>query len=892
MNLISNHIFNQIGLLALLLFVVLSLPASLVGQTTNHLHQLHDNSFDHNPEFDPSHLSIIDLITHLYRENTISKDEAFDDIILYLSDKESIGLLQSKYRNFDKNNQTLSLEHAHTKCLTPFVLEFEDKILSSELAQDLLGFGDVNKGGSVDKSVGDHAVTQSFEFTSASGRFVITYDTTGTTAVPKLDSNGSGVPDYVELTAAYADSSWNHLVQNLGFRDPLSRTDPISIRYQNSTGVYGYANSLSNSIFIHRNFESGFPPNFDDNMIYGALKVTIAHELKHLIQFSTFSSLSAVLSQPLHNWIELDATMAEEVVFPTVKDYLNYLRNNSIFTHPQNSIPKSLSYQQVTFGLYFRERFGDAFWVNVWDRLANTGSRSMFREMENELLSYNISLDEEIVQSYLWHFASGSRTAPGFGFKDSELYPGVRSESPVGLPLPVSTSYTTVNKRGAKYFQFDPGSDEAGKIVSGIFRENRRVHLGVIGFFSDKSIETGMVTNTMPGSESDNLPFNFDGLFFDWPVNELEAVGVVVVNNSDIDRLSQMITGTESFPSTGTYGDINQDGLTTIMDAELMLSNLVGHSSAPDLSSPLSRLAADLSGDGSVSIYDAVLILKFENDIIGTYPVDSQNEVFVPRFSWFRPVNTGSVLTKAIFGPGNNSSSTSTPTIRFTSSVSNLPDDDKLRVMVHLDDTTSIYSTYIEMEYHDKLLSYAGFNTKSNEGNQEISQFQTTEGKLRLAIARSVPLENDPLIEVVFSPLADTTVTILLKEIHLDEKIKLSTSLQITTDVTKSGGVGIPKPNEIPFSSRLLYNYPNPFNPSTTIPFELPATRKIKIQVLDVTGRVVRTLTEDVYAGGYHQLIFNATNLSSGVYFVRMESLDPSGHNPPEQSIQRILLIK
>lgn len=891
MKLISNHIFNQIGLLVLLLFVVLSLPASLVGQTTNHFHHLHESRFDHNPEVDPTHHSIIDLITHLYRENTISKDEAFDDILLFLSDKESIGVLNSKYRDFDKNNQIQSLEHAHTKCLTSFVLEFEDKILNSDLAQDLLGISDSNKGGRVEKNIGDQSVTQSFEFTSASGRFVITYDTTGNTAVPKQDSNGSGVPDYVELTAAYADSSWNHLVQNLGFRDPLSRVAPISIRYHSNRSVYGYATSLSYQIFLHHNFED-YPPNLDQNMVNGALKVTIAHELKHLIQFSTFSSLSAVLSQPLYNWIELDATMAEEVVFPTVKDYRNYILNNSIFTHPQNSIPKSLSYQQVTFGLYFRERFGDAFWVNVWDRLAITGSRSMFREMENELLSYNVSLDEEIVQSYLWHFASGSRTAPGFGFRDSELYPGVRSESPVGLPLPVSTSYTTVNKRGAKYFQFDPGSDEAEKIVSGIFRENRRVHLGVIGFFNDKSIDTGMITNTLTSSETDNLPFNFDGLFFDWPVNELEAIGVVVVNNSDIDRLSQIITGTESFPSTGTYGDINQDGLTTIMDAELMLSNLVGLSSAPDLSSPLSRLAADLSGDGSVSIYDAALILKYENDVIGTYPVDTQKEVFVPRFSWFRPSDTGSVLTKDIAVSDFNSSSTSNPPIRLTSSISTLPDDDKLRVMVHLDDTTSIYSTFIEMDYDDELLSYAGFNTTSTEGNQEISQFQTTEGKLRLAIARSMPLENDPLFEIVFSPLADTTVTILLKEIHLDEKIKQSTSFQIIADVTKSGGVGIPKPNEIPLYSRLLNNYPNPFNPSTTIPFELPATRKVKIQVLDVTGRVVRTLTEEVYSGGYHQLIFNAKNLSSGVYFVRMESLDPSGHNPPEQSIQRILLLK
>jgi hypothetical protein len=888
LNLFSNNIFSRIGFLALLLFVLSSLTTPLVGQSTDYFQHLHDSRFNHDSDVDPSHLSIIDFITHLYRENTISKDEAFKDILLYLSDEKSLDVLQRKYTNFSKNNVLLNIEHANTKCLTPFVLEFEDEIMSSNVARDLLGISDLNEVNGIEKRMGDQPVTQSFEFTSESGRFVISFDTTGTTAVPKLDTNNSGIPDYVELTALYADSSWNHLVQHLGFRDPLSHSAPIRIRYINSSGVYGYATFSSNSIFLHRNFESGFPPNLDDNLVYGALKVTIAHELKHLIQFATTS----VSSQPLYNWIELDATMAEEVVFPTVKDYINYLRNNSIFTHPQLSIPKTLSYQQVTFGLYFRERFGDAFWVNVWDRLSNTGSRSMFKEMDNELLSYNLSLDEEIVKSYLWHFASGARTRPGYGFKDSELYPGVRSESPSGLPLPVSTSYTTVNKRGAKYFLFSPGSDQAEKIVSGLFRENPQVHLGVIGFFNDKSNDTGMITRPIAGVESENLPFNFDGMFLDWPINDLEAVGVVVVNNSDTDRMSQIITGTESSPSTVKYGDINQDGLTTIMDGELILYHLVGLPSAPDLNSPLSRLTADLSGDGTASIYDASLILKYENNIIDTYPVDIQKELFVPRFSWFRPAKSDPVFTKSKPDPDYISLDPTNPPIRFTSTVSNLPDDDKLRVMVHLDDTTSIYSAFIELDYDDKLLSYAGFNTLFIEDNQEISQFQTTNRKLKLAIARSTPLASDPLFEIVFTPLADTNVTVILKEIHLDEKVKKSTSLQITADVTKSGGVGIPKPSEIPHFSRLLNNYPNPFNPTTTIPFELPASRIVKIQVLDVTGRVVRTLTDEVYSGGFYQLIFNATNLSSGVYFVRMISSDHYGDGPPEQSIKRILLIK
>jgi hypothetical protein len=875
--------FCRLGFWGFTLFVISFLPTQVVGQVYDHAHY-HEYGFENDFDYTTAHLSVIDFITHLYRKDIIPKDEAFNDIISYLSDDGLKPLIEKKFSVYEKNEKVgvvFGDEHSTTKCLTLFVLEFNDKILNSPEAMDLLGFA---TGQTTNKNIGDHPVTQQFQFTSGSGRFVVYYDTTGTTAVPVLDSNGSGFPDYVELTAAYADSSFNHLVERLGFRDPLSRLNPIPIRYHNSSAYYGYA---SNGIYVHRNF-IGFPPNYDANMPIGALKVTIAHELKHLIQFATTNVIGS--SNPLYNWIELDATMAEEVVFPTVKDYLNYIRNNSIFTHPQLSIPKTLSYQQVTFGLYFRERFGDEFWVNIWNRLANSGSRSMFREMENELSSKNHSIDYEIVQAYLWHFASGPRYSPGFGFKDSEFYPGVQSESPSGLPLPISTSYSTVNRRGAKYFLFDPGNESADKIVSGLFRENRRVHLGIIGFFKDKSVKSGIITENSSLSDI-NRPYNFAGLSFEWPTDELEVVGIVVVNNSDNIRSSQIITGTERSPSAIRYGDINGDGISTVMDAELILDHKIGFLTAPNLNSPLSQLKSDVSGDGTISTFDASIILKRANDIIPAYPVDLQNEIFVPGVSWFTPANSDPVLSKALHH-SNAITTVSSDSVRFSYSVGNVPNDDKLRIMIHLDDTTSIFSSFIEMEYDDNLLNYVGFNTIPIFENQQISKFQVSDGNLRLALARSTPMENTMLFEVVFSPLADTTTTVKIISLQLDEKISVSPNFEITAKIAPSDGVGIPKPIEIPLYSRLLNNYPNPFNPTTVIPFELPSTRNVKIQVLDVTGRVVQTLTEDVYPGGYHQLVFNATNLSSGVYIVRMVSMDPVGDKPPEQSVHRILLLK
>jgi type IX secretion system substrate protein len=63
--------------------------------------------------------------------------------------------------------------------------------------------------------------------------------------------------------------------------------------------------------------------------------------------------------------------------------------------------------------------------------------------------------------------------------------------------------------------------------------------------------------------------------------------------------------------------------------------------------------------------------------------------------------------------------------------------------------------------------------------------------------------------------------------------------------------------------------YPNPFNPSTTFAVTLPATSDLTVAVYNVTGQLVTTLANDVYASGRHTMTFDASNLASGLYFLR-----------------------
>jgi hypothetical protein len=66
--------------------------------------------------------------------------------------------------------------------------------------------------------------------------------------------------------------------------------------------------------------------------------------------------------------------------------------------------------------------------------------------------------------------------------------------------------------------------------------------------------------------------------------------------------------------------------------------------------------------------------------------------------------------------------------------------------------------------------------------------------------------------------------------------------------------------------------YPNPFNNTTTISFNLAQSAKVDLAVFDLQGRLITQLAEDVYSPGTHRITVDASGLSSGIYFVRVLS--------------------
>ncbi len=89
----------------------------------------------------------------------------------------------------------------------------------------------------------------------------------------------------------------------------------------------------------------------------------------------------------------------------------------------------------------------------------------------------------------------------------------------------------------------------------------------------------------------------------------------------------------------------------------------------------------------------------------------------------------------------------------------------------------------------------------------------------------------------------------------------------------------------LPTEFKLEQNYPNPYNPTTTIEFTVPQNGRYNLSVYNILGQLVNVLADDEYQPGYYKVTFDASRLASGMYIYKL-----SGNNV--NFLKKMLLVK
>lgn len=97
---------------------------------------------------------------------------------------------------------------------------------------------------------------------------------------------------------------------------------------------------------------------------------------------------------------------------------------------------------------------------------------------------------------------------------------------------------------------------------------------------------------------------------------------------------------------------------------------------------------------------------------------------------------------------------------------------------------------------------------------------------------------------------------------------------------------------DLPQGFTLSQNYPNPFNPTTRLSFSTQKSAAIRIAVYDVLGREISVLADRTFAPGLYYTEWDATQMPSGVYYVRMLATALSGNGPAFTAARKIIMMK
>ena len=190
-------------------------------------------------------------------------------------------------------------------------------------------------------------------------------------------------------------------------------------------------------------------------------------------------------------------------------------------------------------------------------------------------------------------------------------------------------------------------------------------------------------------------------------------------------------------------------------------------------------------------------------------------------------------------------------------------------VELAVESNEAVYGLQFDLKYDPNQLTFNGAEATINDVTFEYAENTTgiVRGLMFSMQGKSLNVDNiSSFVNFDFTPADgfDGKSTISFEDVILaganGSKIN-----------TTSSAVVVDTNNMLPIKTNLNASYPNPFNPATTINYDLAADGYVSILVYDALGREVATLfSGDQVAGTSHQITWDASNQASGAYFLRM----------------------
>ncbi len=182
--------------------------------------------------------------------------------------------------------------------------------------------------------------------------------------------------------------------------------------------------------------------------------------------------------------------------------------------------------------------------------------------------------------------------------------------------------------------------------------------------------------------------------------------------------------------------------------------------------------------------------------------------------------------------------------------------------------------------------------TITNTGNMdlEVMNITSTEPAFSVNITTAtIPSGGNQDVEVTFTPTSTGPYNGIIEITHS------AVGNPDSVNVSGNGITGIDDKlfNTVPGNFIVYQNYPNPFNPKTSIIFGLPEASEVKLTLYNSLGEETANLFKGYKNAGYHHVEFDASKLPSGVYFYRLQAVDPStGSGRVFVETKKMLLLK